>query len=144
MSSNLPKKWTKNFDFTTMVPRVELFFVRFLVKFKTPKRDFEINWPLVSALNFHPYPPSPFIFLLSILISLTNLFKFPTFSQIGKYGGTICWFNVKDVDHLQPSFHFFQICNALIPQWWCQIGIGVLYSQNQTCQKNFKVTKKCC
>ena len=44
---NSPKKRTNKFDFTTMIPQVNLFSFVFLRKLKTPKRHFEINWPLV-------------------------------------------------------------------------------------------------
>ena len=40
---NSPKKRTKKFNFTTMVPQVDLFFVHFLGELKTPERHFEIN-----------------------------------------------------------------------------------------------------
>ena len=40
---NSPKKRTKNFDFTTMIPQVDLFSFVFWEKLKTPKRHFEIN-----------------------------------------------------------------------------------------------------
>ena len=40
---NSPKKRTKKFDFTTMIPQVDLFFFIFWEKLKTPKRHFEIN-----------------------------------------------------------------------------------------------------
>ena len=43
---NSPTKRTKKFDFATMVPQVELFSFVFLGELKTPKRHFEINWPL--------------------------------------------------------------------------------------------------
>ena len=39
---NSPKKRIKKFDFTTMVPQVEIFFVHFLGELKTQKRHFEI------------------------------------------------------------------------------------------------------
>ena len=40
------KKWIKEFYFTTMEPQVDLFSFVFWRKLKTPKRLFEINWPL--------------------------------------------------------------------------------------------------
>ena len=42
-------KWTNEFDFTTIIPQVDLFSFVFWKKLKTPKRHFEINfnWPLV-------------------------------------------------------------------------------------------------
>ena len=40
---NSPKKRMKNFNFTTMVPQVELFSFVFYGELKTPKRHFEIN-----------------------------------------------------------------------------------------------------
>ena len=40
------KKWTNEFDFTTMIPQVDLFSFVFWKKLKTSKRHFEINWPL--------------------------------------------------------------------------------------------------
>ena len=42
------KKRTNEFDFTTMIPQVDLFSFVFWKKLKTPKRRFEINWPLSS------------------------------------------------------------------------------------------------
>ena len=44
---NSSKKWTKKFNLTTTVPQVELFPFIFLKESTTPKRHFEINWPLV-------------------------------------------------------------------------------------------------
>ena len=43
---NSPKKWTKKFDFTTTIPQIDLFSFVIWKKLKTPKRHFEINWPL--------------------------------------------------------------------------------------------------
>ena len=43
---NSPKKRTKEFDFTTMVPQVKLFSFVFWGELKTANRHFEINWPL--------------------------------------------------------------------------------------------------
>ena len=43
---NSPKKWTKRFNFTTMVPEVEKSSFIFLGELKTPKRHLEINWSL--------------------------------------------------------------------------------------------------
>ena len=57
---NSPKKRTKKFDFTTMVPQVELF--SFVFGDKTLKRHFKINWPLVYDWNHYfglgPIPKS--------------------------------------------------------------------------------------
>ena len=39
---NSPEKRTKKFNFTTMLPEVELFLLFFLEELKTPKRHFEI------------------------------------------------------------------------------------------------------
>ena len=39
----LPKKRTNKFNFTTMIPQVDLFSFGFWKKLKTPKRYFEIN-----------------------------------------------------------------------------------------------------
>ena len=43
---NSPKKRTNKFDFTTMKPQVDLSSFVFWRKLKTPKRHFEIHWPL--------------------------------------------------------------------------------------------------
>ena len=45
-SSISSKKWTKEFDFTTMRPQVDLFSFIFWRKSTTPKNHFKINWPL--------------------------------------------------------------------------------------------------
>ena len=46
MSSISSKKQTKEFDYTTMIPQIDLFSFVFWRKSKTPKNDFEIIWPL--------------------------------------------------------------------------------------------------
>ena len=50
------KKWTNEFDFTTMIAQVDLLSYIFWKKLKTQKRHFKINWPLVyeiaSGANF--------------------------------------------------------------------------------------------
>ena len=48
MSSISSKKRTKEFDFTTMIPQVDLFSFVFWRKSKTPKNHFEIIWPLTA------------------------------------------------------------------------------------------------
>ena len=45
-SSISSKKWTNEFDFTTMIPQVDLFSFVFWRKSTTQKNHFEINWPL--------------------------------------------------------------------------------------------------
>ena len=42
MSSISSKKRTKEFDFTTMIPQIDLFSLVFWTKSKTPKNHFEI------------------------------------------------------------------------------------------------------
>ena len=46
---NSSKKRMKQFDLTTMIPQVDLFSFVFWKKLKTPKRHFEINWPLIIS-----------------------------------------------------------------------------------------------
>ena len=46
------QKWTNKFDFTTMIPQVDLFSFDFWEKLKTPKRRFETNWPLRMPQTF--------------------------------------------------------------------------------------------
>jgi hypothetical protein len=48
---NSSKKWTKKFDLTTMIPQVDLFSSVFWKNLKTPKRHFDINWPLKEVRN---------------------------------------------------------------------------------------------
>ena len=50
---NSPKKRTKKLDFTTYYLEYlkQNCFRSFLAELKTPKRHFEINWPLVKWLN---------------------------------------------------------------------------------------------
>ena len=43
-------KRTKEFDFTTMTPQVDLFSLVFWRKSKTPKNHFEIIWPLRNVI----------------------------------------------------------------------------------------------
>ena len=44
---NSSKKWTKQFNLSTMIPQVDFLFC-FFEELKTPKSLFEINWPLVD------------------------------------------------------------------------------------------------
>ena len=46
------KKWTNEFNFTTMVPQVNLFSFVFWTKSTTSKNHFKINWPLKWRLIF--------------------------------------------------------------------------------------------
>ena len=47
---NSPQKWTKKFNFTYYYgTSSRIVFVSFLGELKTPKRNFEINWPLVCV-----------------------------------------------------------------------------------------------
>ena len=48
---NSPKKQTKKFDFTTIIPQVNLFSFIFWEKLKTPKRHFKVNCPLELYLE---------------------------------------------------------------------------------------------
>ena len=48
---NSPKKLTKKFDFTTMVPQVELFSFVFWENWRHQKNYFEINWPLAHEIR---------------------------------------------------------------------------------------------
>ena len=41
---NSPKNERKKFDFTTMIPQIDLFSLVFWVKLKTPKKHFKINF----------------------------------------------------------------------------------------------------
>ena len=45
-SDDSSKKWMNEFDFTAMIPQVNLCSFVFWKKSKTPKNHFEINWPL--------------------------------------------------------------------------------------------------
>ena len=55
------KKRTNEFYFTAMKPQVDLFSLVFWRKLKTPKRHFEINWPLGQKKNhwFSGYGETP-------------------------------------------------------------------------------------
>ena len=45
------KKWTNEFNFTTMIPQVDLFSFVYWKKSKTPENHLEINWPLVPMYS---------------------------------------------------------------------------------------------
>ena len=49
MSSISSKKQTKEFNFTTMIPQIDLFSFVFWRKSKTPKKHFKIIWPLIPS-----------------------------------------------------------------------------------------------
>ena len=49
---NFSKKRTNKFDYTTMIPQVNLFSFLFWRKLKTPKTHMEIIWPLVRSFIY--------------------------------------------------------------------------------------------
>ena len=57
----VPKDFLKSKNYCTMIPQVDLFSFVFLEKLKTPKRNFEIKWPLGCTLR-----------LVKVLISLVG------------------------------------------------------------------------
>ena len=77
------------FDFTTMKPQVDLFSIVFWKKLKTPKRHFEINWPLVAKSNLlvrfleeTSAWKNHFDFVWPLLVSQQQKFAF-TLSKLG-------------------------------------------------------------
>ena len=74
------KKWTNKFEFTTMLPQVDLFFFVFWKNLKIPRRHFEINWLLESRRYkmhfFKRFSPSSLSFALPIPILTNNLASF--------------------------------------------------------------------
>ena len=72
---NSPKKRTNKFDFTTLVPQVELFSFIFWENWKTPKRHFEINWHLLLTfsklqLEYKTLKDDAAVWILTFLIFL--------------------------------------------------------------------------
>ena len=61
------KKRMNEFYFTTMKPQVDLFSFFFWRKLKTPKRHFEINWPLAAQPSKQKEPG-----IVVLLISSTH------------------------------------------------------------------------
>ena len=66
-SSISSKEWTNKFDFTTMIPQVDLFSFVFWRKSTTPKNHFEINWPLNAEVLLTKSAGILLIFLLAII-----------------------------------------------------------------------------
>ena len=60
-----PKKERNEFDFTTMIPQIDLLLFNFWRKLKTPESYFEINWPLknIMASMVHFYDTHPIFYL---------------------------------------------------------------------------------
>ena len=50
------KKGTNEFNFTTMIPQVDLFSFVFWKKLNTPKRHFESKWPLYQTCTLGVSP----------------------------------------------------------------------------------------
>ena len=69
---NSSKKWTKKFDLTTMIPQFDFFSFVFWKKVKTPKRHFEINWPLSRQQVLRAYCPK-----LYIVHQIRDIFPLP-------------------------------------------------------------------
>ena len=95
---NSPKKQTKKFDFTTMVPQVELFSFVFWENWRHLKRHFKIKWQIgglpVFAISFNS------VYKLRININLFNkkvnlisnytmffFFTFKCYANFDKIGG---------------------------------------------------------
>ena len=73
------KKRTNKVDFTTMIPQVDLFSFIFWKILKTPKRYFEINWPLNIILFWYfawekSWQYAPVIYSISRLIEKRSVF----------------------------------------------------------------------
>ena len=72
------KKWKNKFNFTTMIPQVDLFSFVFWRKLKRLKRPFEIIWPLRRAVVVIPVWGSQKIYNIQyfflILESISYLF----------------------------------------------------------------------
>ena len=64
-----PKNEKNKFYFTTMKPQVDLFSFIFWRKLKTPKRHFEINWPLKVIFINREKNAMALLFLISIRIT---------------------------------------------------------------------------
>ena len=75
------QKWMNKFDFTTMLPQVDLSSFVIWKKLTIPKRHFEINWPLQNHLNMK----------ISVGCALVNVHTIFFFSS----GGKIWWDNLK-------------------------------------------------
>ena len=73
----------KKFNLTTMIPQVDLFSFVFWKNLQTPKRHFEINWPLQNNNMFSPLFYTKFYDFsmdLSTYLSTSSIFFF--FSKI--------------------------------------------------------------
>ena len=127
-SSIFSKKWTNKFDFTTMIPQVDLFSYVFWRKSTTPKNHFKIKWPLPWLSIFNPtkdleptlYMENTFLFpsskqpyrqtlrnaAMNIKIQVGNFHIFPTRQEVvdKTLGGVhkLCW---QDFAHNWPPTH---------------------------------------
>ena len=96
MSSISSKKRTKEFDFTTMIPQVDLFSFIFWRKSKTPKNHFEINYPLaLLKSNF------------TILMKSFGNWSLFTFQKV--VSTIFAWHNLKvPLPNFQTNFNWYQ------------------------------------
>ena len=93
------KKQSKELYFTTMKPQERLVFWR---KLKTPKRHFEINWPLPHASNLK-------ITAKQEVTCCTNLDTLPTFVAFH----TISFWMQSSLEYL-PDWSFFRVFHVEI------------------------------
>ena len=99
VSSISSKKRTKEFDFTNMIPQVDLFLLVFWRISKTPKNHFEIIWSLLTTAK---------VFILSNLRLSSN---FRCFLQ--QYGKLLCY--LRSVAPIGYTSIFLFSC------WFCRI-----------------------
>ena len=119
MSSISSKKRTKEFNFTTMIPQVDLFSFVFWRKLKTPKNHFEIIWPLVTPKELRDRFWNFMAF--SEYLNFTGLwyYKFSMAFSVGgfsvNYAKNWLWMqmclNQYCAEFLQSVFASFQIWN---------------------------------
>ena len=89
------------FDFTTMIPQVDLFSFVFWKKLKTSKRHFEINWPLLSTNLPH---------LSHIVIEWPPMYSSPSLSQstysVCLYSTSLVIMRISDIRMISQSENY--------------------------------------
>ena len=99
-SSISSKKRTNKFDFTTMIPQVDIFSFVFWRKSTIPKNHFEINWPLGNQYFIYSKSESQYkLFDQSVIVdekneisiySWINAFVAKTYAQLAEKQISLC------------------------------------------------------
>ena len=121
------KHWpyTYEFNFTTMIPQVDLFSFIFWKKLKTPKRHFEINWPLALPKTARSAQTHKSISFIWIVLSTLYAYLWPFYQNIDK----IMYFLLCPKEFAL----FFCTCSACCCSWACMLHFSTAWIHMINC-----------